>query len=68
MRVVKGLVKGIVAGYLKFFESSGKTSHTVFHYFSISATRLSFWLTRKEKVVKMVEVLVAQRVGKGAEE
>ena len=45
MRVVEGLVKAIVAGCFKFSERSGKTSYTVFHSFSISAIRLSFWLT-----------------------
>ena len=48
--VVKGWVRGIVAGSLELSESSGKTSHTVFRSFSMSLSiRLSLWSAWKEK-------------------
>ena len=43
-------MRGIVAGSLELSESSGKTSHTVFHSFSMSLSiRLSLWSAWKEK-------------------
>ena len=48
--VVEGLVRGIITGSLGLSESSGKTSHIVFHFFLNSfSIRLSLWLTWKEK-------------------
>ena len=61
MWVVEGLVRGIVAGCLELSESSGKTSHTVYHLFSISfSVRLSFW--------SVVKVFPDQLLRKGLEE
>ena len=44
------------------------TSHTLSHCISISAMILSFWLMWKERVVKVIVVLVDQRVRKGVDE
>ena len=49
VRVVEGLIKGIVAGSLELSESSGKTSHTVSYCFWMSTMRFSFWSAWKEK-------------------
>ena len=49
MQVVERLVREFIAGFLALFESSGKTSHTMYHAFSMSAMRLLFCLTWKEK-------------------
>ena len=57
MWVVEGLVRGIVAGCLELSESFGKTSHTVYHLFSIS---FSFW--------SVVKVFPDQLLRKGLEE
>ena len=48
MRLAKGLVKGILTGSTELSESSGKTSRTVFHFFSILNLRLWFWLSWRE--------------------
>ena len=43
-------MRGIVAGSLELFESSGKTSHTVSHSLSISfSISLSLWSAWKEQ-------------------
>ena len=58
---------GIVAGCLRFLESSRKISHTVFHSRSMSA--MSFYsLTWKEKVIKVVEVFTDQCVWRSVDE
>ena len=57
---------GIVAGSLRFSESSGKTFHTVSH--SCSMSEISFCrLAWKENVVKVVKVLTEQHVGRSVE-
>ena len=61
MWLVEKLDGGIVVGSLMgFLESSGKTSHTVFHSRSISA--MSF--CRLKEMVKVIEALSDQRVGR----
>ena len=47
--VVEKLIKEILSGSLRLFESSGKTFHTVFHSLSISTGSLCFWSAWKEK-------------------
>ena len=54
--VVEGLDGGFVAGFPEFMESSGRTSQTVSHSFSIS-TAMWFWSAWKEEIVNVVEVL-----------
>ena len=54
--VVEGLDGGFVTSFLGFVESFGKTSQTVSHSFSISAT-MCFWSAWKGEVVNVVEVL-----------
>lgn len=49
VQVVERLVREFIAGFLELFESSGKTSHTMSHAFSMSAMRLLFCLAWKEK-------------------
>ena len=51
----------LVAGSPGFVESSGKTSHTVSHSFSISAA-IYFWSAWKGEVVIVVEVLTNECV------
>ena len=62
--MVEEIDEGIVAGsLLGFLESSGKTSHIVFHSRSISA--MSFCtLACKEEVDKAIEALIYRRVGR----
>ena len=40
MQVVEELIKGIVAGFMELFESSGKISHIMHHSFLISEISL----------------------------
>ena len=48
--VVEVLVRGIVSGFLRLSESSGKTSNTLSNSFLNSfSIRLSLWTTLKEK-------------------
>ena len=54
--VVEGLDGGFVADFPEFVESSGRTSQTVSHSFSIS-TAMWFWSAWKEEIVNVVEVL-----------
>ena len=54
--VLEGLGGGFVTGSPGFAESSGKTSQTVYHSFSISAA-MHFWSAWKGEVVNVVEVL-----------
>ena len=54
--VLEGLGGGFITGSPGFAESSGKTSQTVYHSFSISAT-MHFWSAWKGEVVNVVEVL-----------
>ena len=62
--IVDELHERIVAGSpMRFLESSGKTSHTVSHSRSISAMSFSR-LAWKEEVVKMIEALIDQCVGR----
>ena len=64
---MNGMDVGIVAGSLRFLESSRKIFYTVFHLSSMSA--MSFCsLAWKEKVIKVVEVFTDQRVWRSAEE
>lgn len=44
------------------------TPHTLSRCISIAAMILSFWLMWKEKVVKVIVVLVVQGVKKGVDE
>ena len=62
--MVEELDGGIVAGSpMGFLKSSRKTSYTVSHSRSISA--MSFCtLARKEEVVKVIEALIDQCVGR----
>ena len=65
--LMEELDRGIVAGSLRFSESSGKTSLN----FSLSRSLLAMCFCRwawKEKVAKVVEVLTNQHVGKSVEE
>ena len=50
VRVVVGLVTGIVAGSMGLSESSGKTSQIV-SYSTSNPMRLSLWSAWKEKVI-----------------
>ena len=59
--VVEGLNGGFVAGSPGFVESSGKTSQTVSHSFSISAA-ICFWSAWKGEVANVVEVLIDESV------
>ena len=59
--VVEGLEGGCVTGSPGFAESSGKTSQTVFHSFSISTT-MCFWSAWKGKVVNIVEMFTGKCV------
>ena len=59
--VVEGLDGGFVTGSPGFAESSGKTSQTVFHSFSISTT-MCFWSAWKGKVVNIVEMFTGKCV------
>ena len=54
--VLEGLGGGFITGSPGFAESSGKTSQTVYHSFSISAA-MHFWSAWKGEVVNVVEVL-----------
>ena len=65
--LVEELDGGVVAGFLMgFSESSGKTFHTVSHSCLILA--LSFCrLAWKKEVVKLIEALTDQRVGRSVE-
>ena len=62
--MVEELGGGILAGSrMVFVESSGKTSHIISHSSSIST--MSFCrLAWKEEVVKVIEALIDQRVGR----
>ena len=59
--VVEGLDGGFIAGSPRFGESSGKTSQTVSHSFSISAA-MCFWSASKGEMVNLVEVLTGECV------
>ena len=59
--MVEGLDGGFVAGFPGFAESSGKTSQTVSHSFSISTT-MCFWSAWKGEMVNVVEVLTDECV------
>ena len=62
--LVEELDGGTVAGSLiGFLESSGKSSHTVSHYCSISVMSICR-LAWKEDMIKLIEVFADQRVGK----
>ena len=65
--LMEELDRGIVAGSLRFSESSGKTSHN----FSLSRSLLAMcsctWAW-KEKVAKVVEAFTNQHVEKSVEE
>ena len=56
-RVVEGLDGGFVTGSPGFLESSGKTSQTVSHSFSISAM-MWFWSALKTEMVNVIEVFI----------
>ena len=55
--VLEGLGGGFVTGSPEFAQSSGKTSQTVSHSFSISAM-MRFWSAWKGEAVNVVEVLI----------
>ena len=59
--VVEGVKCWFVAGSPGFVESSGKTSHTVSHSFSISAS-ICLWSAWKREVVNVVEVFTNKSV------
>ena len=59
--MVEGLNGGFVAGSPGFVESSGKTSQTISHSFSISAA-ICFWSAWKGELVNVVEVLTDESV------
>ena len=62
IKLVEELDGGNVAGSPRFLENSCKTSHTISHSCSISV--MSFCrLAWKEKMVKVVEVLIDQVQG-----
>ena len=54
--MVEGLVSGCITGSAGFVESSGKTSQTVSHSFSISVV-MCFWSAWKGEVLNMIEWL-----------
>ena len=54
--VIEGLDSGFITGSTGFAKSSGKTSETVYHSFSVS-TVMCFWSAWEGEMVNLVEVL-----------